>query len=81
MLLGVDPDEYPLFANSLDTACWAWGTWVDGKLQERKGGKGKDADAPKYTLAKLLGAGGPQAAKRQEYASPLAALGDAALVR
>lgn len=73
-LLGVRADDEPWLAFSLDSACWMFGTWVDGKLAERtepkKTGKDKGKTDPKYTLEQLLAdPNAPKPEVRRQYAS------------
>ena len=53
-LLGIDPAASPLLANSVDNSVLLFGTWVESKLAETRGGKGEDAHQPRYRLEDLL---------------------------
>lgn len=57
VLLDIDPGEFAWLAHTIDTVTWMWGTFVDGKLQERdeiKGGKKKGQSKQRHTLGALL---------------------------
>jgi hypothetical protein len=50
----INSEEQPLLAWSLDNAVNIFGNWIEAKLNERVGGKGRHSGDPKWRPEQLL---------------------------